>query len=954
MTDFRSKTSTLFRSIGSCVPDVAATVLNDRIRSTIATYGANPNDVHIDPTNKQLTKKSTSVIKFEALCQPVESVLSEIPDWAQSPNIKGAKETKRQQKTRAVVQAAVSEMSTSIVNWSPTFVWLKCRHAALLEALRHFWKQNPSTLLQGVDRLLNYLGLPDEWNPSQATDQRESPEMAGLKKRSGVALVSIAKQVPNHLVMWLSQLSEATRRLLASDALAHHIQMYLYELLTCVSAAIEDDRVRVNFISDVLSDAIGVLEAPEIQQAVESPESLLGALGVTRAGSEPASVADEDHVNQVSRFYARLFNPLNRLLHVGRRCHEAGNKKTILGGLQLNCLPPFGGVGEPLLPPDEAALSIAQLCLSDPFVPLWQRILPILLKTYCATLGAWKFTFQVQLLQNSTQRYLLAISDDEAYMAKDQNSTNSGGVFGEDGTAGSVIAGLDRRKKNLLPRWAGWMNELRSTCFQLFGLLMVQRVLYSPEHSLAYPEIVRVLADPVLLRSMEHRHMNQFLKQTIELLLVSCPSTMYATHLAPIIGPVLEHLRDRMEKSWKPVIMGLDQPTNPAVPQQINPTNPGTKALRSDGCHVVPVIAGKGEAEWFEWYYAHSGVFVGELDLILSEAVVEKHRMTLNRTFSEIIQVCFALRGDWALVLANYAKEDRANKTDNGGTTNPASNKDSQRNANGTPKLVHQAQIDARKLLRINGICRFLLLESDQCALNLTLAAIQSLCFPDAHSCRRMIKVLHRVLETVAWSPVYSQLLGEHLFGQALKNIVVEPKWMVGVEWDMINLIRDIYCRLCLGQWLQFGGQGPANQQPVGGNGLYEQTKFTDQPLQGGGVLVASSPLPRQILANLPTIDQDHINALDCSLKAKRSAKAQKDLLRDFLREAADGLGTSNGFTTPSTGLFSKALMEESLLHEKSRKKVPDLPEKLVIRASQIASKENETQPPGLNSIFPY
>jgi hypothetical protein len=115
------------------------------------------------------------------------------------------------------------------------------------------------------------------------------------------------------------------------------------------------------------------------------------------------------------------------------------------------------------------------------------------------------------------------------------------------------------------------------------------------------------------------------------------------------------------------------------------------------------------------------------------------------------------------------------------------------------------------------------------------------------------------------------------MFTIATKNIVAEPKWMVGIEWDMINVLRDTYGRLCLGQTFLPGGQGPAMQQvrdPNNSN-AYEQSKNADKPLLGGGLLVNPSDGPREILANLPGITVDMVKELDASLVAKRSAKDQ-------------------------------------------------------------------------------
>ena len=223
-------------------------------------------------------------------------------------------------------------------------------------------------------------------------------------------------------------------------------------------------------------------------------------------------------------------------------------------------------------------------------------------------------------------------------------------------------------------------------------------------------------------------------------------------------------------------------------------------------------------------------------------------------------------------------------------------------------------------------------MENETVAGYLTLTIIQCLGYPDTYTCRRITRICHRVLETVAWHPRYTDFLGRRMLAAATKNIVTEPKWMVGVEWDMINVFRDIYCRLVLGQTLQSGGQGVGLQQPStsgpGGVTIFEQSKSADRPLQGGGILTTPSDLPHQLLVSLPGITVQMVQKLDQELTLKRSQKDQKDIIRDFLRVAADEwkenehpnsgiIGGGGGGT--SLNILDRALAEESLLHNSTR-----------------------------------
>jgi hypothetical protein len=400
------------------------------------------------------------------------------------------------------------------------------------------------------------------------------------------------------------------------------------------------------------------------------------------------------------------------------------------------------------------------------------------------------------------------------------------------------------------------------------------------------------------------------------------------THLAPIVGPVFEHMKYRLDKTWEPILNSTDGPSQLCRP------------LFTNDCEATASLARRGGEDWFNSYYARSGLFVGDLDAVTAEAAVEKGRVEVTRTFSDVLQSALALKGDWALTLANLSKEEQGSKRGDYGRPSkgpPNRFTEGQINADGTPKSKNQAAIDARKLARITAMCHFLFLEHEQIAGFLTLTIIQSLEYPDAYTCRRMTRICHRCLETVSWDPRYTGLLGTQMFSVAVKNIVMEPKWMVGIEWDVINVIRDIYCRLALGQVVQPGGQGAGLQQPTSSEIplMYEQAKTADHPLQGGGILISPSDLPRNVLASLPGITVQMVQQLDGDLKRKRAAKDQKDFIRDLLRIAANNWSGAHPNSTLGIHSLDRAKEGESLLNSSYRKAdVEDIPEKLVTQSA--------------------
>jgi hypothetical protein len=527
--DFRSRSSQVFKYLGNCQPHISTSVLLSRVQSTLVQYGNGDPKNHLDSDTRQLTQASEAVRQFEGLIHPLENVLIGLPPWVLNATGKStrsaASNTQREASIRTQTQASLLELSRCILAWNPTYLWLKFRKAQLLECLRYFWKYNPSTLLQGIECLMMYIGAPDEWggSPKLEADGSKpiSEETTSLRKKSSMALVAVSKLVPEHLIPWLSQLSDATRNILSDPDSLQTNRMHLYEFLTVVATEVEDPAQRANFVGSVLTDVLNTLESSESQEALSSVENFLTSVGIAQASSHPGSVTDVANVTDVTRRFTRFFSAFNELLSVGRRCHEAAKSRpnggipriSSIGGVSATIIPKEMSISEAadtLSFPDEGPIGIQDLAVNDPFIPLWPRILPQVLRMLDILFKMWQPEWQARLLRDRYQRYALAISDDDAFLCR-KNGTKSGGVFGEGGTAGSIITGTDRRDMNLAPRWSVWFSELRNCLLQTLGLLAGQRALYSPEISPFFPQIMAVVVDRENLRAMEHRHFSQYL-----------------------------------------------------------------------------------------------------------------------------------------------------------------------------------------------------------------------------------------------------------------------------------------------------------------------------------------------------------------------------------------------------------------------------------------------------------
>jgi len=109
--------------------------------------------------------------------------------------------------------------------------------------------------------------------------------------------------------------------------------------------------------------------------------------------------------------------------------------------------------------------------------------------------------------------------------------------------------------------------------------------------------------------------------------------------------------------------------------------------------------------------------------------------------------------------------------------------------------------------------------------------------------------------------------------------------------------------------------------------------------------LTIPSDIPRQVLLSLPGIKESMIRQLDEDMQRKRSAKDQKDFIRDLLRVAAEGWSESHPPTGPTfLGALDRAIGAESLLHRDRATNVEDIPEKLITQSMINKQQEQRRQ----------
>jgi exportin-5 len=126
-------------------------------------------------------------------------------------------------------------------------------------------------------------------------------------------------------------------------------------------------------------------------------------------------------------------------------------------------------------------------------------------------------------------------------------------------------------------------------------------------------------------------------KQFVEVLLLSCPSTLYPSHVSPLLGPLFEHMQYRLQLTWAPILNAAADRNSTLL----------TAPLNVSTCAAASSLAAKKDGNWYATFYARGGLFVGDLEAVSAESVVEKVRVDLTRGYCDMLQSALALRGEW-------------------------------------------------------------------------------------------------------------------------------------------------------------------------------------------------------------------------------------------------------------------------------------------------------------------
>jgi hypothetical protein len=905
---------TLVRTVAELYPSQAVVFLKERLSSLLQRFGT-PETVAggsagagtgvgttgVGPTGGAtggvggaggaagggITVQSEAYRQFEGLANPLDRILGGIPEPQQC-----------KEEDVALLQS-VSWLLSMLLGWQVTDPLLLYCQCLLLEGFKRFYRYLDQQLWAVLELLFQHMEYRDPAlvgktfsSPSQLM-KHLSPEAIQVRRRGSNTLTEICNTVPDIVVPYLGELCTRCRALLLKGEVSDAQRPMVVEMLVVVANALGDSQQRMTFIAELVSDSEAYWESPTTSMSLSSVPAFLELFGV-RPGAQgvseiPKSSADWDKAYDQTH---ALLGVLNTFLGVTRRLKvpqqdDISSKDPALAEIArvLICDP----------------LSLEELAQINPFVPVWARILPNLLALLRVLHGMWAPDVRRGLLAHPDLRHLLSLNDDEVLARVKAGGTRP--------PQQNVAPGGNQCRK-----WPTWLNQVRQSAYQLLEKACHHKVIYY------HPETLLAMRETVLgpLVWMEHRHVPWLIKNFLEPYIVHCPGPLFATHLPPIVGPFFSHMLVRCSVTWGGAGGGELEHLREG----------GTLVLAEDAVSVedYETILDKLRREVTRAY-------VEALQAALAlrggmiQALVESNKAVHHQQQTAKAAHAWAGKtnggggeggeggGEGSMYMKNRAGGGGGlgSGTDGGQDVPfPSSSSSSSSSlltgpgggggsggGDGSMGNVGPGGggVGGRRAVSppctavkdfVQALTRFLVVESDVCAVPLFLSVMGALCWQDQHSCRRAVHVGQRMMEVGGKEAKLHSAFGRELFRELVTAVLAEQAWVLGMQNDLVALACEIYRTLVIGENGTGGGGEERPTSASAGSALLPSPasagsagKLSRVPPRRTAQVVCD--LPRQVLLGLPGLTPEMVGEMEAKMLGTHQSKEQREILKETL-----------------------------------------------------------------------
>ena len=428
----RARATALLKSLASSSPATTTSVVCGALRE-LMTSACAPGALTSDAASPYgcSTLVSSAVRRADALIIALDALLPGLPKQAL-------------QETNGPVLSAIRSCGSTILSLIPSaadpLIRIRLTHAVSL--MSRWFEVDPSVLqqvLQAIFTSIEFSAPPALHAAATAADasghsygvgffqQHLAASCQFVRQRACQQLAYLSRAIPRVLLPALQALASEAFRLLSSAQLEPADEVSLYEVLILISNALaaSDAAAHSSFVSQLLAHPLSKWTSPELTAAVTSPSALLQYLF-------SSSISGPEGVEQALKRMEGLVHQLHLLWSVARRCSAAevlaavGDPVSQQKKIIINGLPPMP----------------APTIRVHPFAQFWPQLLPNLLALLRCVCGLWAPDVRSALLAPPSSpaaaqasplsvlpRYLLATSREEMY------------VFGRTGRGDAATSG---------------------------------------------------------------------------------------------------------------------------------------------------------------------------------------------------------------------------------------------------------------------------------------------------------------------------------------------------------------------------------------------------------------------------------------------------------------------------------------------------------------------------------
>lgn len=445
---------------------------------------------------------------------------------------------------------------------------------------------------------------------------------------------------------------------------------------------------------------------------------------------------------------------------------------------------------------------------------VWKAVLPTILAVHSALLGVWDPAFKQQVIGQISEGSVL-------YQP----------ILPENPNIPSPSKAADDANTKRMEATAKLMFDCRQFCFQLLGRAANHKVLYvCPAYPMGLLSVyittnTAVPGPTTALLHMDNAHLAQFVNFFMESYLINAPPSAF-TEVAVFMSVLFTHLTHRLLVAY-----GTMHEEN-AILMHIY-----KDCSISYGC--------KG--------YSNEHI----------ESVREKVIVGLARQYADLLSAIACCRGylavskttkdavNTAVAGSGWNVDDKSWYTSKSGATIEDEKE--------RDRVVRRTSINHLLYQNPSNICT-IFIES--------IANVLSI--PDSLVLQRCVTVIEQLLERSLTDGRLVPIIAEKAFRTAVWIILHDPEYIKGFEWEVCDLVTQIYIKYVLGI------DSEANPS-------ISHRTITD--------------VPRNILLHLPGVTPAMITELEQRIHQILKHKKRRDLFKDFFMKVLEinGMQKSNG-----------------------------------------------------------